>query len=747
MSLYVPQARAGELVMPLMPAPGTMVALSSVFRPAHLEGLTIHPDDALKFDFLIHKGEGNLDTTQKREEYSKLVKYFLASLTIPDGDQWVNLSPYEQGRVIELNFGKTEMGRDLLSQDYLLKQITSSLMYPESGLGKKFWDRVYARARELGNVNIPVNTFNKVWITPDAADVYESGNTVYILRSHLKVMLEEDYLSLEKHAASAQSSPSHTLTSKVVREIILPEIEREVNEGKNFAILRQIYSGMILAAWYKKTLKGSLLGKVYADKAKVKGVDQDPKANEAIYQQYLAAFKKGVYNYIKEDLDPATNQLIPRKYFAGGFVDATPKVLKVYTRQNPPDPAMTVSIQRDFAQTAVDRAAVALGEGEATDQAMTTAGRVAMILGAMVLFSIGHSIWTTPEKKSPVITSVTNFRDPVNISSEVDRGGKIRAYIFTGNVDDLTQSDVGQTRMGQLLLRLLAMRREVSIAEGPGEPAFVTALARAVEQRTAVLTRDGPRYTIRVPADNAMASDAAMLTRRALLGTAVTGIMVGLLPGIGASQEAEPLDLDAFTTENPVQFELEGSGRTKTSAIQEIMRDPRGTSSNSHTFGNGRELKVGDKVIVSYGRFGIEVRVTGTVRAIMKFEGKGTAGNTYLYVDPTQIDRDLDGRHIIIRDGPAINSIYEVVIKPTPVAQLGNGSRDAAMAARPEDVGGIDFNAANLNLRIKRNGKGVPLPLTQQDMAQLGRIEGFIPTILEIRPALEAPVFPALRIN
>jgi len=76
--------------------------------------------------------------SQKRQEYKKLVKYFLASLTIPDEDQWVNLSPYEKGRIIQGNFGKTEMGRDLLSQDYLLKQITSSLMYPESGLGKKF---------------------------------------------------------------------------------------------------------------------------------------------------------------------------------------------------------------------------------------------------------------------------------------------------------------------------------------------------------------------------------------------------------------------------------------------------------------------------------------------------------------------------------------------------------------------------------------------------------------------------------
>ena len=39
-----------------------------------------------------------------------------------------------------------------------------------------------------------------------------------------------------------------------------------------------------------------------------------------IYQQYLKAFKKGVYNYIKEEPDPISGQAMPRKYFSGGVV-------------------------------------------------------------------------------------------------------------------------------------------------------------------------------------------------------------------------------------------------------------------------------------------------------------------------------------------------------------------------------------------------------------------------------------------
>ncbi len=386
-------AQAGEMVMPVMPTPGVMVSLSPQFIPAHLKGLSIHPDNALQFDFLIHKGDGNLDDAQKREEYSKLVKYFLASLTIPDQDQWVNLSPYEKNRIIQDSFGKTEMGRDLLSQDYLLKQITSSLMYPESGMGKDFWDKVYERAfKEYGTTDIPVNTFNKVWIVPDEAVVYESGNTAYVLKSHLKVMLEEDYVSLQHNSLSSSFGTDRmakekvgqvsTVTSKVVKEIILPEIEKEVNTGKNFAMLRQIYSSMILATWYKKALKESLLGKVYANKAKVAGVDQDPKSNQEIYEKYVQAFKKGVYNYIKEDEDKYTHQTLPRKYFAGGFERSNQEV-RVVTKDTV-SRAMITPEEQAVASGDIESATVYLDQA---DGAMTARQAVAVGAAALALTS------------------------------------------------------------------------------------------------------------------------------------------------------------------------------------------------------------------------------------------------------------------------------------------------------------------------------------------------------------------------
>ena len=182
------------------------------------------------------------------------------------------------------------MGRDLLAQDYLLKQITASLIYPEDEFGKKFWKRVYEEAsKKFGTTNIPVNTFNKVWIVPEKAVVYENSKagTAYVVESKLKVMLEEDYLALVDNIKKddwttgkmkeTNAKEMNNVSSQIVREIVLPEIEKEVNEGKNFALLRQIYHSLVLATWYKKNLRESLLGKVYIDKGKTKGVDVDDK--------------------------------------------------------------------------------------------------------------------------------------------------------------------------------------------------------------------------------------------------------------------------------------------------------------------------------------------------------------------------------------------------------------------------------------------------------------------------------------
>lgn len=315
-----------------LPQPGTMIHVSQPFSMATLRGVKVDVKNSLIFDFILDKGNAEIEGQELNKESKKLIKYFLTALTVPENDLWVNLSPYEKNRIIPEAFGKTEMGRDLLAQDYILKQLTASLVYPESKLGKEFWSRVYSQAqKELGTTDIPLNSFNKVWIMPDKASIFERGNTAFIVNNRLKVMVEEDYLSFKKHRASAQSGQNamplnsannvNKFSTQIFREIIIPELTREVNEGKNFANVRQVYNSLLLAAWYRKKVKESILGQVFLDKNKIAGSElADKTQKQQIYDRYLKAFKKGVYNYIKEDFDTYRNESIPRKYFSGGMV-------------------------------------------------------------------------------------------------------------------------------------------------------------------------------------------------------------------------------------------------------------------------------------------------------------------------------------------------------------------------------------------------------------------------------------------
>jgi signal transduction histidine kinase len=334
-----------------------LVLQSQPLTPPVLRGIRVDPSNPFKFDFILDKGALNYDASAMREEAQKIIKYFLASLTIPEEDLWVNLSPYEKDRIVPGEFGNTTMGQEMLSQDYLLKQLAASLTYPETETGKAYWDEINNSNRSLSEPRPsirPANgrntqgaariettqSFNKVWIVPDKAIVYEDGLHAFIGTARFKVMTEEDYLAMEKNnlviASVAKQSQSKIATvgnnlprndaTNVFKTHILPAIEKEVNEGKNFAPLRQIYYSLILSVWFKKQLKETAIAAAYFNKKKIKGVDSsDENAVMRIYDQYLNAFKQGAYSIIQNSKVKSQNggvKITRRTYFSGG-VDAT----------------------------------------------------------------------------------------------------------------------------------------------------------------------------------------------------------------------------------------------------------------------------------------------------------------------------------------------------------------------------------------------------------------------------------------
>ena len=53
-------------------------------------------------------------------------------------------------------------------------------------------------------------------------------------------------------------------------------------------------------------------------------------------------------------------------------------------------------------------------------------------------------------------------------------------------------------------------------------------------------------------------------------------------------------------------------------------------------------------------------------------------------------------------------------------------------------VGGINLNPVLLDLQIKRDGNGVPLPINLQPIHQM-KIDGFVPIIINVTPVVNLP--------
>lgn len=660
-----------------LPPAGSQVGLSQKFFPANLRGLKTYPGNPLQFDFVIDTGDDNLSGPVFEKEAKKLIKYFLAVLTVPEDELWVNLSPYEKDRIIPEGLGVTELGVEMLSQDYLLKQLTASLTYPEENLGAEFWQRVYAKAKEAyGTDNIPLNTFNKVWIVPDKAGVYEYKDSVFVIERHFKVMLENDYLALKENlgrkdaGADEQSkilaNQMNNISGKIVKEIILPAIEQEVNEGKNFAQLRQIYNAMILATWYKKRLNAGFLGQVYVNKNKIKGVDTDDHAaKEKLYAQYLEAFKKGVYNYIKEDHDAASPKAIPRKYFSGGLSAGmvTTEKLRIL-RGDParlPKSVSSAVMLPESKQGKDHKVTIQLIESATNGRQGSPVSLPSLQLAGTVdrkgIFSPEEAARAgfLPEDdysalvSSPIFVSGGKFVKSALILCT----GLVTAHYSYLNEIEIVQRIAGILLAGGGLLGVLsAIKDNVSIwtSQFSYERGIREEYRQLVHYNLDVVQKLRDRLPVTRMAT--LEQDLALLRDAIAFRNQGYDFAVLIQPGEWAAVERS----ETRWEDDPDTYSLEGG------QPQKLV---------THTW--TEEAWVEERIII------------------------------------------VQGERLFDRSS-------------SPIQEDGRLTQ-----ANDKNVGGINFDAELLNLQIKRDGAGVPLPLPQQPIQNM-KIDGFLPLIINIEP-------------
>ena len=716
MATMMPCAMAAE-VAPWMPQAGTMVSLSAKFEPALMVGIQLDAKDPFRFNFLFERGQKELTMDAKRSEYRKLVKYFLASLTTPNQDMWVNLSPYEHERIIPDNFGLTEMGRDLLAQDYLLKQITSSLIHPEEGAAKAFWKKVYEKAFEkYGTTDIPLDTFNKVWIMPDTATVFHRYDTALIVENHLKVMMEQDYLALEKNQGlksevtqGQPSSETAQLAAEVVREIVIPMLEKEVNEGEHFTPLRQVYSAMLMATWFKKSLMESVLGQVYADKSKVAGVElNDPAEKEQIYQKYLQAYKVGVFNFIKEDVDSFTQEVIPRKYFSGGTITYNSKDVHEVDSAEKLTPAQMDNAGKVL-ENGVDKASVNLVATSIVPDASQTPlddpksiyHGIAPLQFWRIKSILDKGILSVDERKRVGVTTernsgVLNGNDRISFSrSPIMFGG----YVNGSSFEQYSMSGVSFiVQTSKPIMSALSVSRFIDEVQVEGSVAIDEIVGISVPESQ----------------------------RKAEIATLSFGF-----------ENMNVASVEAFALEVARNIKSETDEDVDIVRVTEIVQ----------------ELKRNHTVILHEDS--IEVRQLNQLLAVVLAKGLKTkygivTFEQYLehYIGLKKMVYYLEKNRVWKQD---FRSQLTAIGRPMPlgldlsvVRVIPKNNHDSSQKNSKWQQGGIDLDAGLLNMKIKRDGEGMPLPLPQQDPA-LMRIEGLSPTILEIMPANAMPIFSDLQ--
>lgn len=271
-----------------------LISVSKQISEPILKGIKLDLNSDNKIELIFDSN----DRQNTKDEYVRLLsKYFLAALSMPDEKIWVNLSPYESDRIINDALVQTDLGKVLIEQDLLLKQLASSLTYPGTYLGKKYWQ------------NHSTNNDTKIWIKSGNVELIENGTTILIKEAKLKVSSEN-----------------------LNNEILIPSIEEEVNHGQNFNPLRQIYSAVILAKYLKHKLKHGNF-KALANSEVNNGIRHKHAAiKEDTYKQYLASVKNGTYNVALKIKDE-NNKRIKRNYFCGG-IDIIPNKLKLSSSIN-----------------------------------------------------------------------------------------------------------------------------------------------------------------------------------------------------------------------------------------------------------------------------------------------------------------------------------------------------------------------------------------------------------------------------
>ncbi|MCR4337461.1 MAG: hypothetical protein NUV91_06620, partial [Candidatus Omnitrophica bacterium] len=98
--------------------------------------------------------------------------------------------------------------------------------------------------------------------------------------------------------------------------------------------------------------------------------------------------------------------------------------------------------------------------------------------------------------------------------------------------------------------------------------------------------------------------------------------------------------------------------------------------------------------------------------------------------------------------GPASSGSSSAASGSTPAAlgsaPAGPAAQSRVIRSEASDIdtkGGIDFQPAQMNLKIEKGKKIIPASINTKDLKDLQNIRGFIPIMIDIQPIQSLPLF------
>ncbi len=212
----------------------------------------------------------------------------------------------------------------------MLKHYTASQLHPSTPHGSAFWNKMNA----LTSAHHSFDLCFRVWIVPGKVEVRETmvgdqGNVV-IEKLGLEVLSEEDYETLRQFRESQnlvavvpRTPERYAEVVGLFRELIVPEIQREVSIGPRFGLLRQVLSVLVVAKWIMQSQLGDALTKagfVGCNAPERFGLNTvDDSVLVEMKNLYLQMFCAGVWQHASTKVELDSGRVEKRLYVAGGI--------------------------------------------------------------------------------------------------------------------------------------------------------------------------------------------------------------------------------------------------------------------------------------------------------------------------------------------------------------------------------------------------------------------------------------------